>query len=105
MLLRTAILLSAVLATGCSYRVAKGQYDQGFSAIAREDGRYLVRYNGKSMEPEWALEKLLRKGVADLCAGDNFRLAEIRYEAMEVMHRWKPLYRTATAIASCGRPL
>ncbi len=103
MRLRIAILLSTVLVAGCSYRIAKGQYDQGFSAIDREDGSYLVRYNGKSMEPEWALEKLLRQGVEDLCAADRFRLSEIRYEEMEVMERWEPLYRTVTAVAYCGR--
>lgn len=103
MLLRIAIVLSTALAAGCSYRVAKGQYEQGFSAIAREDSSYVVRYNGESMEPEWALERLLRKGVADVCADDNFQLAEIKYETMEVMERWKSPYRTITAIASCGR--
>ena len=103
MLLRIAIALSTVLAAGCSYKVAKGQFEQGFSSIARDDRSYLVRYNGKSMESERALERLLRKGVADVCAGDDFQLAEIKYETMEVMERWKSPYRTVSAVAFCGR--
>lgn len=53
--------------------------------------------------PEWALERLLRKGVANVCSGDGFQIADIKYEIMEVMERWKSPYRTITAVASCGR--
>ena len=103
MLLRATIVILSFATAACSYKIAKGQYEQGFSADARESGEYFVRYNGKSMESERSLEKLLRKGVADVCGGQNFQLAEMAFEIEEVMHRWKPRYRTITAVATCGR--
>ena len=103
MLLRAGLVVFIVAIGGCSYRVAKGQYEQGFSADSMEGGNYFVRYNGKSMEPEWSLEKLLRRGVADVCGGDSFQLADVKFEIEEVMHRWEPRYRTVTAVAACGR--
>jgi hypothetical protein len=103
MMLRAAIAISLAAIAGCSYKVAKGEYEQGFSASALEGRGYFVRYNGKSMESERSLEKLLRRGVTELCGGAGFSLADVTFEIEEVMHRWKPRYRTVTAVASCGR--
>ena len=98
-----AVALAALLTGGCSYQVARDRYDQGFSAKPLDDDVYFVQYNGKSMEPERTLEKLLRKGVAGVCGGEAFALEEITFSIEEVMHRSMPRYRAVTAIATCRR--
>ena len=103
--MRFVLLFIAVAASGCSFKVAKGSYDQGFSSSQAAEGHHRVRYNGKGMEPQWALERLLRKGVAELCGNDSFQLSDVSSGTEDVMHRWEPEYRYVVSTSTISRML
>ena len=92
-----------VVSCGCSYRMAKGEFNRGFSYSMELDGRYSVRYSGKSMGSSKELERLLRKGVTDLCGTDDFSLVELRVGTEDVMERWESPYRFVEGTAVCSR--
>jgi hypothetical protein len=96
-----AATVLVLVTSGCAFRLAKGEYLEGFSSVERDDGSFLVRYNGKAMESASSLERLLRVGVSNVCAGGTYALTDLAVETMEVMHRWKSPFRYVSAIASC----
>jgi hypothetical protein len=98
-LIAAAVLL--LVTSGCAFRPAKGEYLEGFSSMEREDGTFLVSYNGKAMESASNLERLLRVGVSKVCNGRTYELTGLAVETMEVMHRWKSPFRSVSATAIC----
>ena len=101
-MVRSTLVMACLLSCGCAYKVAKLQYDEGFSSTPIGNDRYEVRYSGKALESRTALEKLLRKGVISLCGHETFGLSDVGVATETVMHRWKPEYRYVAAVADCS---
>jgi hypothetical protein len=102
-MIRLVVVLICLICSGCAYRVATTQYGQGFLASPLDQGRYQVRYSGKGLESQRALEKLLRRGVLELCGNEHFRIDDLSLGTEDVMHRSDSHYRFVDAVATCSQ--